>query len=88
MEFSEEAFDEVFETFDQDKSGTVEKLEIIPFIKQLHDWKKEKEVVKLSEFESGLKSVNDQISSTLEGLKKDLGVELDQADLMKYTYVP
>jgi len=34
-EFSDEAFDEVFSTFDKDNSGTVEKAEMIVFIKQL-----------------------------------------------------
>merc|ERR1712032_156025 len=34
-EFSDEAFDEVFATFDKDNSGTVEKNEMVVFIKQL-----------------------------------------------------
>jgi Ca2+-binding EF-hand superfamily protein len=34
-EFSQEAFDEVFATFDKDGSGTVEKPEMVVFIKQL-----------------------------------------------------
>ena len=34
-EFSQEAFDEVFSTFDKDNSGTVEKSEMVVFIKQL-----------------------------------------------------
>mgnify|MGYP001001311629 CR=1 FL=1 len=34
-EFSDEAFDEVFATFDKDGSGTVEKAEMVVFIKQL-----------------------------------------------------
>ena len=34
-EFSSEAFDEVFATFDKDGSGTVEKNEMVVFIKQL-----------------------------------------------------
>ena len=34
-EFSDEAFDEVFSTFDKDGSGTVEKPEMVVFIKQL-----------------------------------------------------
>ena len=34
-EFSDEAFDEVFATFDKDGSGTVEKAEMVIFIKQL-----------------------------------------------------
>ena len=40
-EFSDEAFDEVFTTFDKDNSGTVEKNEMVVFIKQLnfYPWK-------------------------------------------------
>ena len=34
-EFSDEAFDEVFKTFDKDNSGTIEKPEMVIFIKQL-----------------------------------------------------
>ena len=34
-EFSDEAFDEVFATFDKDGSGTVEKSEMVVFVKQL-----------------------------------------------------
>mgnify|MGYP002176595359 CR=1 FL=1 len=34
-EFSQEAFDEVFSTFDKDGSGTVDKKEMVTFIKQL-----------------------------------------------------
>ena len=34
-EFSQEAFDEVFGTFDKDGSGTIEKEEMVVFIKQL-----------------------------------------------------
>ncbi len=34
-EFSQEAFDEVFQTFDKDNSGTIEKDEMVIFIKQL-----------------------------------------------------
>ena len=34
-EFSQEAFDEVFGTFDKDNSGTIEKDEMVVFIKQL-----------------------------------------------------
>ena len=34
-EFSQEAFDEVFSTFDKDNSGTIEKAEMVVFIKQL-----------------------------------------------------
>ena len=34
-EFSDEAFDEVFATFDKDGSGTIEKQEMVVFIKQL-----------------------------------------------------
>jgi Ca2+-binding EF-hand superfamily protein len=32
-EFSEDAFDEVFQTFDEDNSGTIEKSEMLMFIR-------------------------------------------------------
>ena len=34
MDFSTEAFNDIFETFDQDKNGTIERNEMMQFLKQ------------------------------------------------------